>query len=294
MSSASHSMADGKPSHSLKSYFIYRHPLPIRIMHWTNVVCFTILLMSGLNIFNAHTSLYFGKSSYNGQPAVLEIKAMQSSNGQLKGVTSIFGYKFNTTGVLGASAGADGKLTARAFPSWATIPGPKWLSMARHWHFFFAWLFVINGVCYVAYAFLTKHVQRDLAVTKQDRATIWQSIKDHIRFKHDTGEHAKRYNVLQKIAYLSVIFILLPLVILMGWAMSPFLNSLLPGWVDLFGGRQSARTIHFIVAWLLVGFVFIHVFQVIITGLWNNIRSMITGQYKIEPSHLDKSNMDKE
>ncbi|OQW68621.1 MAG: hypothetical protein CTY37_05570 [Methylotenera sp.] len=274
-------------SHSPKSYFIYRHRLPIRIMHWTNVICFTILLMSGLNIFNAHTSLYFGKSSYNGKPAVLEIKAMQTSSGELKGVTSVFGYQFNTTGVLGASAGLDGKLVARAFPSWSTIPGPKWLSMARHWHFFFAWLFVINGVCYIAYSFAIKHVQRDLAVTKQDRATIWQSIKDHIRFKHDTGEDAKRYNVLQKIAYLSVIFILLPLVILMGWAMSPFLNSLLPGWIDLFGGRQSARTIHFIVAWLLVGFVFIHVFQVIITGLWNNLRSMITGHFKIESSHAE-------
>ena len=68
----------------------------------------------------------------------------------------------------------------------------------------------------------------------------------------------------------------------MGWAMSPFLNSLIPGWVDLFGGRQTARTIHFIVAWLLVAFVFIHVFEVIITGVWNNLRSMITGQYKIE------------
>jgi thiosulfate reductase cytochrome b subunit len=114
---------------------------------------------------------------------------------------------------------------------------------------------------------------------------MWQSIKDHARFKHPSGEAAIPYNVLQKIAYLSVIFILLPLVILMGFAMSPFLNSLIPGWVDLFGGRQTARTIHFIVAWLLVGFVFIHIFEVIITGLWNNLRSMITGQYHIDTSH---------
>ena len=288
MSNAASSFNNSKQSHPLKSYFIYRHPLPIRIMHWTNVVCFIILLMSGLNIFNAHTALYFGKSSYNAKPAVFEIKSMQTTTGQLKGVTSIFGYQFNTTGVLGASFDANGEFIARGFPSWLTIPGPRWLSMARLWHFFFAWVFVINGLCYVTYALLTKHVQRDLAVSKQERGTIWQSIKDHIRFKHDTGEDAKHYNVLQKIAYLSVIFILLPLVILMGWAMSPFLNSLLPGWVDLFGGRQSARTIHFIVAWLLVGFVFIHVFQVIITGLWNNLRSMITGKFKIEPSKMDK------
>ena len=271
----------------LKSYFIYRHTIPIRIMHWTNVVCFTILLMSGLNIFNSHTALYFGKSSYNGKPPVLEMKAVPSSNG-LQGITTLFGYQFNTTGVLGASAGADGKITRRGFPSWMTIPGPKWLSMARQWHFFFAWLFVINGLCYLGYSLLTKHVQRDLAVSKKERSTIWQSIKDHIRFKHHGGEEAKHYNVLQKIAYLGVIFVLLPLVILMGWAMSPFLNSIFPGWVDLFGGRQSARTIHFIVAWMLVGFVFVHVFQVIITGLWNNLRSMITGQFKIDNAHSDK------
>jgi thiosulfate reductase cytochrome b subunit len=87
--------------------------------------------------------------------------------------------------------------------------------------------------------------------------------------------------VLQKSAYLVVIFVLLPLIILMGLAMSPWLDSLFAGWVDIFGGRQAARTIHFIVAWLLVAFVFIHVFEVIITGLWNNLRSMITGRYRV-------------
>ena len=266
---------------------IYRHKLPIRMMHWINVLCFIVLLMSGLNIFNAHPALYLGKSSYNGFAPILEMKAVQKGNAELAGITTIFGYQFNTSGLLGASAGPKGYLINRGFPSWLTIPGPNWLAMARHWHFFFAWLFVINGICYVTYSFLTKHMQRDLLTTKNDRASIWQSIKDHVRFKHASGEDARSYNVLQKIAYLSVIFILLPLVILMGWAMSPFLNSILPGWIDLFGGRQSARTIHFIVAWLLVGFVFIHVFLVIITGLWNNLRGMITGQYHIDTSHKE-------
>ncbi len=278
-----------QPAHS--AYFIYRHKLPIRIMHWINVVCFIVLLMSGLNIFNAHAALNIGKSSYNGQAPILEMNAAQSNTGKLIGYTTIFGHQFNTTGVFGVSQGPDGRVLQRGFPAWMTIPSSQWLSMARHWHLFFAWLFVINGICYVIYSVLSKHVQRDLLTTKADRASIWQSIKDHARFKHASGEDAKRYNVLQKITYLSVIFILLPLVILMGWAMSPFLNSLIPGWVDLFGGRQTARTIHFIVAWLLVGFVFIHVFLVITTGLWNNLRGMITGQYKIEiqnnPSHKE-------
>jgi thiosulfate reductase cytochrome b subunit len=95
--------------------------------------------------------------------------------------------------------------------------------------------------------------------------------------------------VLQKLAYLAVIFVLLPLVILMGFAMSPWLNSLLPGWVDVFGGRQSARTIHFIVAWLLVAFVLIHVFEVIVSGFWNHLRSMITGRYQVEVEATDET-----
>jgi thiosulfate reductase cytochrome b subunit len=157
----------------------------------------------------------------------------------------------------------------------------KWLSMARAWHFFFAWIFVLNGIAFVVYAMLSRHLARDLAPTRSDLRSIGASIRDHLRFRHPAGEAAKRYNVLQKLAYLVVIFVLLPLVILMGMAMSPWLNSLFPGWVDIFGGRQAARTIHFIAAWLLVAFVLIHVFQVIITGLWNNLRSMITGRYRV-------------
>ena len=88
--------------------------------------------------------------------------------------------------------------------------------------------------------------------------------------------------MLQKIAYLAVIFVLLPLIVLAGWAMSPWLNSIFPGWVDLLGGRQSARSIHFIVAWLLVAFVFIHVFEVIVSGAWNHMRSMVTGYFRID------------
>src|SRR5438094_6479204 len=168
-----------------------------------------------------------------------------------------------------------------AIPSWIMIPEFRWLAMARRWHFFFAWVFVINGLCYVAYSIASRHFSRDLAPTSTDLRSIGQSIADHLRFKHPTGEAAKRYNVLQKLTYLAVIFVLLPLVILMGMAMSPWLDSLWPGWIDVFGGRQSARTIHFIAAWLLVAFVLIHVFEVIITGLWNNLRSMITGNYRV-------------
>ena len=101
----------------------YRHALPVRLMHWTNVVALTILLMSGLQIFNAHPNLYWaGKSSYTGAPPVLEISARQGGEAGWVGTTRVLGYEFVTTGVLGVSKSADGQPAARAFPWWITIP----------------------------------------------------------------------------------------------------------------------------------------------------------------------------
>ena len=261
-----------------------RHALPVRIMHWVNVVALTLMFMSGLQIFNSHPALYWGTSSYTGRPAWLEIGARQDGQGRMTGYTRILGREFTTTGVLGLSTD-DGRAYAQGFPSWLTVPGHQWLSMARAWHFFFAWIFLINGLCYVLYVIASRHLARDLWPTRLDVRGIGASIVDHLRFRHPTGEAAKRYNVLQKFAYLSVIFVLLPLAILMGLGMSPRLDTLFGGWVDWFGGRQSVRSLHFIVAWLLVGFVLIHVFEVIVTGLWNNVRSMITGRYRVPPEN---------
>lgn len=268
-------------SNNVTSESIKRHTPWVRVMHWVNVISFCVLFMSGLNIFNSNSSLFWGKSSYNGTAPLLQIKGQVTNQGDMIGTTTVFGHSFNTTGVLGASI-LDGNPAVRAFPSWITIPDRKFLSMARLWHFFFAWVFVINGLLYLIYAVKSRHLMRDLVPTADDWRGFGQSIKDHIRFKHPTGEAAKRYNILQKLAYLIVIFVLLPMVILMGLAMSPMVNTVITGWVDWFGGRQSARTLHFIVAWLLVAFVFIHVFEVIITGFWNNVRSMITGRYEIK------------
>ena len=275
----------------------YRHRLPVRLMHWINVVCLTILFMSGLHIFNAHPTLNWGASSYNGRVAVLDISAQEADDDAadeadtptpapavkpaVRGLTTLFGHEFDTTGYLGARVKADGRSDTNAFPLWLTIPGSYSLAQARDWHFFFAWLFVFNGALYLVYSFISGHVRRDLAPSADELRTIGSSIKDHVRFKHPTGVAATRYNVLQKLTYLIVIFVLLPLIVLMGMAMSPGLDALLTGWVDLFGGRQSARTIHFVVAWLLVAFVLIHVFEVIISGLFNHMRSMITGYYRV-------------
>lgn len=287
--SSSISETASDPPRRKGSYLYYRHALPVRVMHWINVLALTILLLSGLNIFSSHPALYWGKSSYTGRGPVFQIGAREDDAGNPVGVTRVFGHDFVTTGVLGAGRGADGELTERTFPSWLTLPGNRWLAMARRWHFFFAWVFVINGLCYLAYSLASRHLARDLAPDRTDLRSIGRSIVDHLRFKHPTGEAAKRYNVLQKLTYLLVIFVLLPLAILMGFAMSPWLDALLPGWVDLVGGRQAARTIHFIVAWLIVAFVLIHVFEVIVAGFWNELRSMITGRYRVNIEAADET-----
>jgi thiosulfate reductase cytochrome b subunit len=229
----------------------YRHSLPVRILHWTNAVALCVLFMSGLQIFNAHPALNWGKSSYTGT--------------------------------------ADFFALAHGFPSWLTLPGGQWLAMGRRWHLFFAWIFVLNGLVYVCYSVASRHLTRDLAPTRMDLRSIGRSIIDHLRFRHATGEAARRYNVLQKLTYLFVIFGLLPFVMLMGWALSPRLDTVVPGWVDLVGGRQSARTLHFIAAWALVAFVLVHVFEVLISGVVNNLRSMISGRYIVESEHADRT-----
>ena len=220
---------------------IYRHRLPVRVMHWINVLCLVILLGSGLQIFNAHPALYWGADS-RAETLLLNLPK---------------------------------------FPGWATIPSMQFLAMGRVWHFFFAWLFVINGAAYILYAIFSGHLRRDMVPTRSEWRGIGRSIVDHIQLKHPHGDEARRYNVLQNIAYLSIIFVVLPVIVLGGWAMSPLLDGVATGWVDLLGGRQAARTVHFIAAVLIVAFVAVHVFEVIVTGLVNNLRSMITGYWRV-------------
>jgi thiosulfate reductase cytochrome b subunit len=259
----------------------YRHRLPIRIMHWINVISFFLMLMSGLGIFNAHPHLYWGAQSDFDSP-LLSITAAPGPDGSPHGHTQIGSRVFNTDGVLGTSRVAgEARQTERAFPSWATIPGRQYLATARNWHLFFAWIFVLNGVAYVAFTVFSGHLRRDLVPRQAELRGIGGSLLDHLLFRHPTGEAARRYNVLQNLSYLAVIFVLLPLIVLAGLGMSPRLDSLFGGWVDILGGRQSARTLHFAAACLLLAFVVVHVFEVIVTGLWNNLRSMITGYYRL-------------
>ena len=261
---------------------IYRHSRTVRLTHWVNALVLLVLLMSGLQIFNAHPALYLGQASDFDKP-ILAMDDVRTEDG-VKGVTTLFGKKFDTTGIFGLGGDAANGYQRRGFPWWATLPGHRNLSMGRRWHFFFAWLFLLNGLAYLLWSLGSGHLRRDLAPSGKEIKHVGASIWEHLRFKFPQGEAAKRYNVLQKLAYLGVALILLPLMLLTGLAMSPGMDAAFPLLIDMFGGRQSARTIHFISASLIVFFVLVHLVMVLISGFWNNLRSMITGRYVIEPS----------
>lgn len=265
-----------------RSEIVYRHALAVRVTHWVNALCLLVLLMSGLQIFNAHPTLYLGSIS-DPDRAVLSLDAVEREDGSYAGVTTVGRHSFDTTGILGLSRGPNGRIEARGFPQWITIPSYRDLATGRRWHFFFAWLLVLNGLAYLAYAFFSGHVRRDLAPTRREIRHIGHSIREHIRLRFPKGEEAKHYNVLQKLAYLAVIFGLLPLVFLTGLTMSPGMDAAFPFLLDVFGGRQSARTIHFLCAFALTLFFIVHIVMVFLSGAFNNIRSMVTGRYAIEP-----------
>ena len=235
--------------------------------------------MSGLQIFNAHPALYWGDRSDRDQP-LLSIRSVMTENGEMQGITRILGHTFDTTGVLGYSDGS-----RRAFPAWATVPSTKFLAMGRQWHLFFAWLLVINGLAFTAYALISRHVTRDLAPTGKDLRGIGKAVKDHVVLRHPKGDEAKRYNVLQKLAYIVILFVVAPLIILTGLTMSPTIDTAFPWLLTIFGGRQAARTIHFIACFSFVGFIVVHVVEVILTGFFNNIRSMVTGWFVVRHEH---------
>lgn len=262
-------------------FFVYRHTIAVRILHWVNFLTLAIMLMSGLQIFNARPDLYWGATSHFEHP-LLSMTAMQDSQGHTWGVTKVGSQSFVTTGLFGWSKGSDGTYTERGFPRWATLPSDTWLAMGRLWHLFFAWILVINGAVYVLLGLASGHLRRDLWLSRTDWRRLGHSFVEHLRLRFPKGEEARRYNGIQKLAYLFVVFIVGPLVVLTGLTMSPTMDAGFPWLLWLFDGRQSARTIHFICAMTLLAFFIVHIVMVILSGLWNNIRSMITGRYAIE------------
>jgi thiosulfate reductase cytochrome b subunit len=169
-------------------------------------------------------------------------------------------------------------------PSWLTIPSSRDLATGRVVHFFFAWIFVATVVGWFAASLRNRHLKKDILPGIADAKGLPGDIRDHLRFKF---HHTTRYSPLQKLAYGGVLFVLFPLIILTGLCMSPGMNAVLPWLPELFGGRHTARTIHFIVMVLLVLFFFVHMAMILLAGPINELRSIVTGWYRIDPPHED-------
>jgi len=257
---------------------VVRHRFATRLWHWVNVVALVVMLMSGLMIFNAHPRLYWGQYGANPDPAWFEI----GSRGD-QGFARLGSLQISTTGVLGVWRDSTGNIQHRAFPRWATIPSSYSLADARIWHLAFAWLLALGLLAFMIASLINRHFRRDLTISRADirPSHIWHDIKQHARLRFPTGAAALRYNILQKLSYIGVIFILLPLIIFTGLTLSPAMASSWGWLLDLFGGRQSARSLHFLAAAGLVGFALVHVVMVLLAGPYNEVRSMISGRYRL-------------
>jgi thiosulfate reductase cytochrome b subunit len=257
---------------------VYRQRLITRITHWLWAISLFFLMLTGLQIFNAFPSLHIGmESGFEYDNAILEIGAREVG-GDLQGVTRVFGTEFDTTGLLGVSGGE-----ARAFPAALTIPSKTSLATGRVIHFFFAWVLVGTLTLWLVASALNGHL-RQLVPTWTDLRALPRDILDHARLRfHHTGE----YSVLQKLAYASVLFVALPLMILTGLSMSPGFNAAAPWLLDLFQGRQTARTIHFLTMVALLGFFAVHMAMILLAGPLNEMRSILTGWYRTDGGKHD-------
>ncbi len=258
---------------------VYRQSIWTRLTHWVWAICLFFLLLSGLQIFNAHPNLYIGQQSgFEFDNAILRIGAVNTPEGP-RGRTTIFGREFDTTGVLGMS-GPAANPTFVGFPGAVTIPSFRDLATGRVVHFFFGWIFVAALFVWFLASFINGHLRRDILPKGADLAGLPRDALDHARLRL---HHGRRYTPLQKLSYFTVFFVLFPLIILTGLTMSPGMDAAWPWLLDIFGGRQTARTIHFIVMVLLVLFFVVHIIMVLLAGPLNELRSMITGWYRTSP-----------
>jgi len=250
-------------------------PACLRITHWINVAAFSLLLMSGLQIFNAHPALYVGNRSDFDIQSCRSRHTCRSVASSEKRV--ILGHSFDTT-ACSAPLARTGRFAAR-LPELDHYPELSGSRDWRRWHFFFAWLLVLTSSISPGAA----QAGISAGISSQPRGSWPYRARglEHLRLRFPRGAAARRYNVLQQLAYLLVVFVLLPLMILTGLTMSPGIDSAVPQLLTLVGGRQSARLIHFVAASGRALFVIVHLVMVLVRAFGTNLRSMVTGWYDL-------------
>lgn len=233
-----------QPADGATMRWIYKHNVSTRIWHWINVVAVFIMIGSGLGILNAHPHLYWGQYGANPDPAWLHLPH---------------------------------------WPGWMTIPGGYNLALSRRWHLFFALVLGFALLGFMISSLLNRHFQKQLSIKAHELTPshLWYDIKEHAALRFHDPKDPAAFNVLQKIAYASAIFIMIPAIIFTGLAMSPGMDAAWPWLIELFGGRSSARSIHFIAMVALIGFIIVHLALVILAGPIDEVRSMITGYWRV-------------
>jgi thiosulfate reductase cytochrome b subunit len=225
-----------------------RHSALVRVTHWITTLCFLALLVTGVEILISHPRFYWGEvGNVNTTPLFkIPIPASRSS------VPTGYNYKL-----------------------------PDQNGWSRYLHFQSAWVLVITGLLYIIFSFFSGHLRKNLLPAQADLSwrNFANTIANHLRFKPPDEEEAWSYNLLQRLTYLFVIFVLFTLVIWTGLAMSPAIASVFPSAVSVLGGQQSARTIHFFVTVLLVLFLLVHITMICLAGFRSRMRAMITGRY---------------
>jgi len=224
-----------------------RHAFLVRLTHWLMTLAFLALLITGLEIVVSHPRFYWGETGNANTTPLFKIPIPASRNL----VPTGYGY------VL-----------------------PDQNGWSRYLHFQSAWLLVLTGLIYGIVSFFNGHFRRNLLPTLSDVSPkqLALSIGQHLRFARPGPEEAWSYNVLQRLAYLAVIFILFPMIIWTGLAMSPSFVSAFPSAVNILGGQQSARTLHFFLTGVLVLFLLVHLLMVLLAGFRSRVRAMVTGR----------------
>lgn len=233
-----------------------RHSALVRVTHWITTLAFFALLISGIEIVISHPRFYWGEAGNVLTPSLFELPIPASR----ASVNTGYGY------VL-----------------------PDQNGWSRSLHFQSAWIAVFTGLLYFVSGLRTRHFRKHLLPASYDLrwGALSRTIANHMRFKRPDDAEAWSYNVLQRITYLCVIFVLFPLMIWTGLAMSPAIASVFPATVRVFGGQQSARTIHFFGTVLLTLFLLVHVVMVCIAGCKSRMQAMITGRAEA-PNDLHK------
>jgi thiosulfate reductase cytochrome b subunit len=226
-----------------------RHSVLVRVTHWIHTLSFFALVVSGIGILLAHPRFYWGETGAVGMPSLFDLP----------------------------------------LPFLVTTPtyvGPS--SWGRSLHFLSAWICVMNGLLYAVSGLVSQHFRKDFLPARSELTgkSISRIVSNHLRLKRPSEEESLTYNVLQRLAYLTVVFLLFPLMIWTGLAMSPSVTSVFPFLVTALHGQQSARTLHFFIANFLVLFLLVHIAMVSLAGFTRRVRTMITGQSVVRKEPL--------